>query len=126
MQDGQQHLKCKLKKAIYGLQQSARVWYKNTEATFEREGFSKSHADHSLYIKQTNKSLLIVIIYIDGLIILVSDMDMMKRLKFRLEEESDMSDLSELHFFFGVHIERNKAVRTIVMHQRSYLEEVLK
>ena len=45
---------------------------------------------------------------------------------FKLEEEYDMSDLSELHFFLGVHIERDRAAHTITMHQRSYIEEVLK
>ena len=37
-----------------------------------------------------------------------------------------MSDLGELHFFLGVHIERDRAACTITMHQRSYIEEVLK
>ena len=80
MQDGQQHLKCKLKKAIYGLRQSERAWDKDIDATFEREGFTRSHVDHSFYIKQTSKSLLIAIIYVDDLIILTSNMDMMKEM----------------------------------------------
>ena len=126
VQDGQQHLKGKLKKAIYGLRQCGRAWYKDIDATFERDGFTRSHANHSLNIKQTSKSLLIVIIYVDDLIILASDMDMMKGLKFKLEEEYDMSDVGELHFFLGVHIERDRAANTITMHQRSYIEEVLK
>ena len=37
-----------------------------------------------------------------------------------------MSDLGELHFFLGVHIERDRVAHTITMHQRSYIEEVLK
>ena len=53
-------------------------------------------------------------------------MDMMKGLKFRIEEEYDMSDLGEFHFFLGVHIEGDRASRIITMHQRSYIEEVLK
>ena len=109
-----------------GNPEEPKIWYKDIDATFEREGFTRSHADHSLYIKQTSKSLLIVIIYVDDLIILASDMDMMKGLKFKLEEEYDMSDLGELHFFLGVHIERDRAARTITMHQRSYIEEMLK
>ena len=47
-------------------------------------------------------------------------------LKFRLEEEYDMSDLGELHFFLRVYIERDRAARIITMHQKSYIEEVLK
>ena len=58
-----------------------------------------------------------MIIYVDDLTILASDMDIMKGLKFKLEEQYDMSDLGELHFFLGVHIERDRAADNITMHQ---------
>lgn len=44
----------------------------------------------------------------------------------RLEEDYDMSDFSELHFFFGVYIEKNRSPRTIILFRRNYIEEVLK
>lgn len=125
VQEGCEHLKCKLRKAIYGLHQTGRTWYKDIHATFKREGFTRSHVDQSLYIKQASEDLLIVIIYVDDLIIFTSHIGMIKELKFRLEEEYDMSDLGELHFFLVVHIERNRTTRTITMHQRNYSEEVL-
>jgi hypothetical protein len=56
---------------------------------------------------------------------LASDGLILKELKSRLEEEYDMSDLGELHFFLGVQIERNRAARTITLHQGHYIEEVL-
>ena len=60
----------------------------------------------------------------DDLIILASDMTKLMEFKAKLEE-FDMSDLGELHFFLGVQIERNRAARTLTMHQKSYIEGVL-
>jgi len=64
--------------------------------SFTQEGFSRSHADHSLYVKQTSEFLLIVIIYVDDLIILASDVAILGWLKSKLEKEFEMSDLGPL------------------------------
>ena len=125
VQEGNEHLVCKLKKSLYGLRQSPRAWYEKIHQFFAEEGFYRSHADHSLYIKQSSSFLLIVIIYVDDLIMLSSDLTVLQELKSRLEEEFDMSDIGELHFFLGVQMERNRATRTITLHQGNYIEEVL-
>jgi len=102
IQEGQEHFKCKLKKAIYGLKQSRRTWYKDVDALFVREGFTRSHADHSLYIKQTSEYLVIVIVYVDDLIIMTNTMSIMNELKAMLKKVYDMSDLGELHYCLGL------------------------
>ena len=81
--------------------------------------------DHSLYVVQSSTHIVIVIIYVDDLIILASDMTKLMEFKAKLEKEFDMSDLGELHFFLGVQIERNRAARTLIMHQKSYIEDVV-
>jgi len=85
---------------------------------FTHEGFSRSQADHSLYVKQTGEYLLIVIIYVDDLIILASNVSILKWLKSRLEDEFEMSDLGGLHYCLGVEFERDRANRTITMRNR--------
>jgi hypothetical protein len=125
VQQRDQHFICKLKKSLYGLKQSPKAWYERIHALFTREGFKRSHADHSLYVMQSNGHIMLVIIYVDDLIILASDMAKMKEFKAKLEEEFDMSDLGDLHFFLKVHIERNRGARTLTMHQQSYIESVL-
>lgn len=125
-QEGKEHLVCKLKKALYGLKQSPRAWYQRIDAFFTKEGFSRSQADHSLYVKQTSDHLIIVIIYVDDLIILASKMSVLEWLKSKLAHEFEMSDLGELHYCLGVEFKRNRARRTITMSQRKYIEEVLK
>jgi hypothetical protein len=93
---------------------------------FTHEVFSRSQVDHSLYIKQTSEYLLIVIIYVDDLIILASNVSILKWLKSRLENEFEMSDLGELHYCLRVEFERDRANCTITMRQSKYIEEVLK
>jgi hypothetical protein len=89
------------------------------------KGFTRSRADHSLYVLQTCHYIVIIIIYVDNLIILANNVDMINKLKASLERKFEMSDLGELHFFLGVHFERDRRSRTITMHQRSYIESVL-
>ena len=121
-----EHLVCKLKKSLYGLKQSPRAWYQRIDSFFTKEGFTRSEADHSLYIKQTGEYLLIVLIYVDDLIILASLLAKLAWLKGKLNAEFEMSDLGELKYGLGVEFVRDRKARTITMSQRHYIEEVLK
>ena len=125
VQEGQEELVCKLKKSLYGLRQSPRAWYEKIHQFFVDQGFKRSHADHSLYLKQTSSFLLIVLIYVDDLIILSSDMRVMEELKCRLKDEFEMSDLGELHYFVGIQIERDRKCFRLTLSQKAYIEEVL-
>jgi hypothetical protein len=93
VQDGKEHLVCKLKNSLYGLKQSPKTWYQRIDMFFIDEGFFRSQADHSLYIKQTSEYLLIVIIYVDDLIISAINVSFLKWLKSRLEGEFEMNVL---------------------------------
>ena len=126
VQQGREHLKCKLKKAIYGLRQSGRAWYMDVDALFAREGFRRSHADHSLYIKQTSEYLVIVIVYVDDLIIMANTMSKMEEVKAMLKKEYDMKDLGELHYCLAVEFQRQRVDRTITMCQSKFVAQVLK
>jgi hypothetical protein len=125
VQDGKEHLVCKLKKSLYALKQSPRAWYQRIDMFFTHEGFFRSQADHSLYVKKMGEYLLIVIIYVDDLNILASNVSILKWLKSRLEDEFEMSDLGELHSCLGMDFERDRANRTITMSQSKFIEEVL-
>ena len=111
-----EHFVCKLKKLLYGLQQSGIAWYKCIHIFNVNKGFPKSHSDHSLYILQSCHYIVIVIIYINNLIILASNVDMINELKYSLERKFEISDLGELHFFLGALFKRDMRSRIITMH----------
>jgi hypothetical protein len=125
IEEGKEHLKCKLKKAIYGLKQSGREWYKDMDATLLSNGFVRSQADHSLYVKQSSKLLLIVIVYVDDLIIMADNLEHMDEFKATLMKEYKISDLGELHYCLGIEFKRNRAQRTITMNQGKFIKQVL-
>jgi hypothetical protein len=55
VQEGKEYLMCKLKKNMYMLKESLRVWYHRIDMFFIDEGFYRSQADHLLYVKQTGE-----------------------------------------------------------------------
>ena len=81
---------------LYGPKQSPRAWYHCINLFFINEGFCCSKVDHSLYIKHTGEYLLVTIVYMDDLVILVSNVTQLKWLKLELEKEFELSDLKEL------------------------------
>ena len=125
VQRGHEHLVCKLRKSLYGLKQASRAWYQKIDASLLDLGFERSVADHSLYFAQVGPHVMLVLVYVDDLIILSSNMESMVALKSKLEDEYEMTDLGELHYCLGVEFARDRVARTITMSQAKYMEEVL-
>jgi hypothetical protein len=126
VQRGHEHFVCKLRKFLYGLKQASRAWYQKIDATLLDLGFERSVADHSLYFAQKGPHVMLVLVCVDDLIILSSNMESMDALKSKLEAKYEMMDLEELNYCLGVEFARDRAVRTITMNQAKYVEEVLK
>jgi hypothetical protein len=57
-----------------------------------------------LSILHTNRDTLIVVVYIDELIITVNNNDIIIRLKKKLVDSFDMTDLGTLHYFMGFQV----------------------
>jgi len=71
----------KLRKGLYGLKQSGRVWYLELHNHLTRMGFDRSHADHSVYSKITNGELMVIVVWVDDIIIITDKTSSMKNIK---------------------------------------------
>ena len=73
---------CKLKRRIYGLKQSARCWNTTLDEYLKSVGYRKGDADECIYVKSIRNddgrmSFVILGVYVDDLIPVSNDIDML-------------------------------------------------
>ena len=61
---------CRLKKALYGLDQAPKAWYGWIDVFLVKLGFTKSDVDSNLYYKVVEGDTLILVLYVDDLFLL--------------------------------------------------------
>eukprot|EP00253_Pinus_taeda_P007048 PITA_07048 len=78
-------LVCQLKKSPYGLKQAPWAWYAKMDSFLIDTGFSRCHSDNTLYTKKVGKSLIILVLYVDDLILIGSDPNLINNVKSSLK-----------------------------------------
>ena len=124
VEQGKEHLVCKLKKTLYGLNQAPRSWYEKINSLFLQRGFMRRKSPN-LYTKFDDQSYIVLIsLYVDDLIITRNAGKLIVEIKEQLSQVFEMKDLGELHYYLDLEIWRN-AGQTFVC-QSKYIREVLK
>src|SRR3954471_11903764 len=98
---------CRLRKSLYGLKQSPRCWNRRIDDFLVTLQFTKLNADHSVYIRRLEKSLAIIALYVDDLLILANSKEIINALKGQLSNEFRITDVGEVHHFLGIQISRD-------------------
>ena len=99
--NGKQTHVCRLKKALYGLNQAPRAWYGQIDSYLQQLGFIKSDADPNLYYLMVANEPLILVLYVDDMC-LTRTLRLIEDYKRNLAIEFDMKDMGLMHYFFGV------------------------
>lgn len=116
---------CKLKRSLYGLKQSPRIWNRTIDDFMVKMGFTKSKSDHCIYSKRSDESMIFVVLYVDDLIIASSDGILLSTTKQALSERFEMTDLGELKFFLGMEINQDSTKGQVTMRQTKFLKSIL-
>ena len=121
---------CKLKRSIYGLKQSARCWNQTLDVFLLKNGYRKSNADSCIYVKSVKQengfiSFVILAVYVDDIIPVSNDPEMLASEKQLLSNEFQMVDQGEIQFILGMSIKRDRQKKTLFISQEKYLENVL-
>jgi hypothetical protein len=90
---GKKELVCKLKKSLYGLKQSPRMWYQKFDTYILGLGFVRSRAAHCVYSKQVGNHFIYVVLYVDDMLLVGNNMEVIKEVKSQLSSKFDMKDL---------------------------------
>ncbi|HSN67551.1 MAG TPA: reverse transcriptase domain-containing protein [Fusibacter sp.] len=114
-----------LKKALYGLVQAARQWWKKFKDVMATIGFHTSAADPCLFVKQETKGEpnSFVIIYVDdgGVI---GTKKVIKEIFEALSKDFKIKNLGKMEHFVGCHIIENNDKDTIWIHQPKLIKNL--
>ena len=117
---------CHLRKTLYGLKQSGHHWYqKLVEILVKNLRFKLCEVDQAVFVKQSKKTLVIIVVHIDNCIIATSALSLIDELKMQIRKHVEITDLSELHWLLSIEVTRNREEQTIALSQRSYLESII-
>ncbi|GKB98527.1 retrovirus-related pol polyprotein from transposon TNT 1-94 [Tanacetum coccineum] len=122
---GQEEKVYRLYKALYGLKQAPRAWYANIDAHLLNHNFRRSSSESTFYMKHFNsKERLIIYLYVDDLLVIGSNDQLIKEFKKQMESEFDMLDMGLVSYFLGMEIKQ--LPNGVHISQRKYASDMLK
>jgi len=92
-------LVCKLQKSLYGLKQASRQWNAKLIVALISLGFHQSSFDYSLFVKNQNSHITILLIYVDDVVLTGNHLEEINFVKIFLDQQFKIKDLGELNFF---------------------------
>ena len=96
---------CKLKKALYGLKQAPRAWYdKLKNCLIANWKFQNSKADISLFFKEVQGSMILILIYVDDILITGPDNGELEKFISEFSKTFALKDLGILSYFLGIEV----------------------
>ncbi|RVW81598.1 Retrovirus-related Pol polyprotein from transposon RE1 [Vitis vinifera] len=115
---------CRLKKALYGLNQSPRAWFGKFSKEIQAFGMNKSEKDHSVFYKKSAAGIILLVVYVDDIVITGNDHAGISDLKTFMHSKFHTKDLGELKYFLGIEVSRSK--KGMFLSQRKYVLDLLK
>ena len=114
---------CRLQKSLYGLKQSPRAWFAKFSEAIKKFGMQKSKSDHSVFYRNSQAGIILLVVYVDDIIITGNDMVGIYSLKSFLHGQFHTKDLEMLKYFLGIEVMRSK--HGIFLSQRKYVLDLL-
>ena len=102
---GESGLVCRLRRSLYGLKQSPRVWFDRFSSVVQEFGMLRNTADHSVfYHHNSSRQCIYLVVYVDDIVITGSDQGSIQNLKQHLFTHFQTKDLGKLKYFLGIEI----------------------
>lgn len=98
------HFVCELLKSLYGLKQAPRAWNAKFTGYLPALGFKSSHSDPSLFVKHVDSEIVILLLYVDDIILIGSNEQLVQTLVDDLSSVFEMKDMGKLTYFLGLQI----------------------
>ena len=86
---------CKLHRSIYGLKQASRSWNMRFDKTVKEFDFVQNEDDPCVYRKADKGNLVFLVLYVDDILIMGNNIEMLKSVKEWLSSKFSMKDLGK-------------------------------
>jgi ATP-binding cassette subfamily B (MDR/TAP) protein 1 len=87
-------------------------------------GFKENEEDNCVYAKFETGKFIFLILRVDDILLASSDVNLLLEMKKFLSSNSDMKDLGEASFVFGIEILRDRKKGVLELSQKAYLEKI--
>ena len=113
----------KLRRSLYGLKQSGRMWYNRLIEYLIKDGYINNPICPCVIIKKSELGFAIIAVYVDDINLFGTPEELTKAATY-LKDEFEMKDLGKTKYCLGLQIEHKS--NGILIHQSTYVEKVLK
>ncbi|GJW68188.1 putative ribonuclease H-like domain-containing protein [Tanacetum coccineum] len=96
----------KVEKALYGLHQDPRAWYKTLSTYLLENGFRRGTIDKTLFIKKNKGDILLVQVYVDDIIFGSTKKSLCVEFEQMMHKRFQISSMRELTFFLGLQVKQ--------------------
>jgi hypothetical protein len=122
---GERDWVCRLRKGLYGLKQSGRLWYERLGKVLEEIGFTRLKSDSSIYVWMHGDTKVVVPVFVDDLTIVSASKSAIQTVKDALARSFKLKDLGPTSFLLGVKVEHDAPNRSLSLSQRQYILDML-
>ena len=117
---------CKLQRSIYGLKQASRSWNLRFDEVIKSFGFVQNAEETCIYKKMSGSSVAFLVLYVDDILLIKDNVELLKSVKEYLNSKFSMKDLGEAAYVLGIKIYRDRPRRLLALCQSTYLDKILK
>ncbi|XXG80088.1 hypothetical protein AAC387_Pa09g1030 [Persea americana] len=123
--EGREHMLCKLKKSIYGLKQASRSWNIHFGQAIKSFGFEQNFDEPCVYKRCNDNVVIFLILYVDDILLIGNDVEVLSLVKVWLNSQFDMKDLGEASHILGIKHLRDGKQRMLGLSQAVYIDAIL-
>ncbi|KFD60114.1 hypothetical protein M514_27695 [Trichuris suis] len=100
---------CKLKKAICGLKQTGRQWYRKLDQKLRSTGMKPLNTDSFIYMQPEKERILkLLVLYVDDTFVLSNDLAWIQTIKVELANAFKLRDLRGINYALGIKFAQNE------------------
>jgi Reverse transcriptase (RNA-dependent DNA polymerase) len=115
---------CLLHKSLYSLKQATKAWFQKLSDCLVHFDFKLSCYDPSLFLSHSQGHTTLILVYVDDIIVTVSNSDQVQNYINQLGNQFIIRDLDNLHYFLGIKATTTKA--GLYLSQTKYFSDLLK